>query len=235
MKKTLLLTAAVVVALGAGCADRFKPAAQPQSSAIQQAFQSSTTTFGNVTTTASPSSVTSTKPVVRWDKTEIPWRRVGFTPPTGYWAYSAQGSQAFEIVPGLAPAPGSPDPKIDVFTRRVAEFYTIERDKESFPTWERFELTMAQFACASGDTDETFVTCTDKAANVTRGTLADSLTYVKFTLPSFRKKDKAPMGNHTYFVVRLGPASDHGILVAVLNEKTGVSPTWSLVKSMRMK
>ncbi len=234
MKKTILLTAAVVVALGAGCADRFKPSASQQPSVIQQAFQSSTTTFGNAT--SSVSQATSTSPTAKsWDVTSIPWRRVSFTPPAKYWVYAVEGSQAFELVPGVAPAPGSPDPKIDVFTRRVAEFYPIQRDPSSFPTWERFELTMAQFACASGDTDETFTTCTDTTSNVVHGKTTAGLLYTKFTLPSYRKKDKAFMGNHTYFVVRLGAATEHAVLVTVVNEKTGVAPSMTLVKSMLIK
>src|SRR3989338_1399843 len=133
MKITLLLTAAVVVALGAGCSDRFKPAAQQQPSGIQQAFQSSTTTFGNATT--SVSNATSTSPTAKnWAVMSIPWRHVGFTPPAKYWVYAVEGSQAFELVPGSVPAPGSPDPKIDVFTRRIAEFYPIQRDAATFST-----------------------------------------------------------------------------------------------------
>lgn len=240
MKKTLLLVA-LVVTLGTGCTDRFKTSAPREPVAIQRAFESSTTTFGNAEPALSGaegttvSAASSTTPLVRWDTTSIPWARVTFTPPAKTWVYSADGSRAFQLVPGSAPAPGSPDPKIDVFTRRVAEFNAADRDTVSFPTWERFELTMAQFACASGDTDETFTTCTDKASNVYRGKTAVGLPYTKFTLPSYRKKDKAFMGNHTYFMVRLGAASDHGILVAVLNEKTGVTPAWSLVKSMRIE
>ena len=234
MMKTFLLTLSFVSILGAGCADRFKPAAQPQPSAIQQAFQSSTTTFGNATT--SVSNATSTSPTAKnWAVMSIPWRHVGFTPPAKYWVYAVEGSQAFELVPGSVPAPGSPDPKIDVFTRRIAEFYPIQRDAASFPTWERFELTMAQFACASGDTDETFTSCTDKTTNASQGKTTAGLSYTKFTLPSYRKKDKAFMGNHTYFVVRLGSATEHAVLVTVVNEKTGVAPALSLVKSMKIE
>lgn len=239
--KYSVITLAFLAVLGAGCADRFKPSetkTSPQKVAVEQAFKSSTSTFGEAATSTPPAatSTVAEKPEpVRWDQTEVAWRFVTFSPPIGYWVYSATGSQSFQLVPGKTPAPSYTDPRAEAMLKRVAEFYAVDRDPISFPTWERFELTMAQFACASGDTDETFAACSDKAGNVVRGKTDAGLPYSKFTLPSYRKKDKAFMGNHTYFMVRLGADSDNAILLVVLNEKTGASPAWGLVKSMKMK
>lgn len=234
MKKTFLLTTALLVLLGAGCTDRFRKPEAVTSGAVKQAFEQATSTFGEAATSTSAATSTAAVPV-RWERTEISSRNVSFAPPSGYWVFSSEERGQYYLVPGKPPAQDSPDPSADVLKRQVAEFYPVERNAESFPTWERFELTMAQFACASGDTDETFTSCTDKTIGLVRGKTAAGLPYVKFTLPSYRKQGRAFMGNHTYFMVRLGNASDHAVFVSVLNEKTGVAPAWTLVRNMRIE
>ena len=132
MRNQIIVAFAFFALMGAGCADRFKksePRVSPQKAAVEQAFKSSTSTFGEAATSTSPTATSTaaekSKPV-RWDQTEMPWRMVAFSPPAGYWVYSATGSQSFQLVPGKTPAPSYADPREGAMTERVAEF--VRRD-----------------------------------------------------------------------------------------------------------
>jgi len=195
------------------------------------AFESASPSFGDAATTA-PSEPTDPLP---WDVTWMRARKVGFTPPAGYWVYESELRGEFSLVPGSPPAPGSPDPADEVQHTRVASMIPVMRDAVSFPTWERFRLTMAQFQCASGTTDEDLVICLDKPKNAIAGKTQAGLPYEKFSLEAVRKIDQAPRGLRTFVMVRLGEANDSGVLISVLDETAGAAPALQLAKSMRIQ
>jgi hypothetical protein len=227
--------------MGAGCMDRLKPAPVPRGvqkqEVIQGAFESSTSTLG-VAATSTPAAVTSTAPVVEeprsWNATVIRGRSVGFRAPSGYWVLHSESRGRYYLVPGTVPPPTAPDPSDEVQKTYVATIGDTEMDPVSFPSWERFELTMAQFACTHGTSTETLVICLDKPTNVINGLTDAGLRYKRYTLQSVQKKDQKPVGPETFFMVRLGAQSNYGILVHV-TDPSGMRAATDLVESMRIR
>lgn len=212
LHRTIILACALSV-LGAGCFElrRIESQAPESQSAFDEALEGASSTFGE-----SASTIETTPPEEkRWDVTRIAARKVDFVPSQGMWVYLAENTGQFYIVPGVAPTSGSPDPYEVAVGAAVATMYPVIWDPESFPTWERFALTMAQFACTSGTTDTDFVVCLDDKSQVLSGSTDAGLPYEKFALPSVRKLDQTPQGLRHYIVVRLGSDSEHGILVTV--------------------
>jgi hypothetical protein len=248
--KTLLAASALVL-VGAGCMDRFKPAEQPpvteMRKTIQEAFESTTSTLEAVATSTTPSgtliapaSVTTTlvappKVLVKWDVTGIPAAGVTFTPPAGYWVFNSNDRGQHYLVPGKAPAPGSANPSENAVKTAVAVFNILQRDSYSFPTWDRFELTMGEFACSDGNSPETLIECSDKMSNELRGKTNSGLSFHKFTLPAAKNIDNSPQGTRTYIMVRLGAASDNGLFVNVTDPAKGSTPALALVRSIKVK
>lgn len=234
--RSLVLSFALLAALGVGCADRLRgPAPSPAPSTTEAAFKSSTTTFGAAATSTAAATGTPAAPEPRrWDVTAIPWRQVKFQPSPGTWVYFHEGLKQFFLVAGAAPAPGTPDPVAAVIQNQLAVFYPVQSNAVSFPTWERFEFSMGQLACAEGDTEETLTICSDRATNVFRGKTLAGLPYTQFTLPAYRKKDKAPRGTRAYIIVRLGNASDHAVMLAV-KPALSSAPALALARSLRLE
>jgi hypothetical protein len=247
--KTLIVVSALVL-MGAGCGDRFKPVEQPpvteMRKTIQEAFESTTSTLEAVATSTpsgtliAPASVTTTlvapaKDLVKWDVTGIPAAGVTFTPPAGYWVFNSNDRGQHYLVPGKAPAPGSADPSESAVKTAVAVFNVLQRDTYSFPTWERFELTMGEFACSDGNSPETLIECSDKMSDELRSKTNSGLPFHKFTLPAAKNIDNSPQGTRTYIMVRLGASSDNGLFVNVTDPAKGSTPALALVRSIKVK
>jgi hypothetical protein len=247
MKRTIvktLLAMSALVLVGAGCMNRFKPAPQPpvteMRKTIQEAFKSTTSTLGAAETSPIPASVTTTlvepsKELVKWDVTDIPAAHVTFAPPVGYWVFHSAERGQFYLVPGKVPALGSADPSENVLKTAVAAFSVLQRDPYSFPTWERFELTMGEFACSDGNSPETLIVCSDKTSNNLRGKTNSGLPFHKFTLPATKKIDQSSQGTRTYIMVRFGASSDNGLFVNVTNPAAGSTPALAFVRSIKVK
>jgi hypothetical protein len=212
MKKILLVAAAIAV-LGAGCFEATEPP-KPEEQArtpFGEALENASGDFGEAAT-----SVDATPPEEkRWDTTRIAPRHVTFAPPPGSWVYLAENTGQYYLVPGEAPAPGSPDPFEDVMKRQVASMYPVLRDESSFPNADRFMITMAQFACASGTTEADLVICLGEKKQVASGVSTGGLPYTAFALEAVRKQDQSPLGLRHFVMVWLGPASDHAVLITV--------------------
>lgn len=169
----------------------------------------------------------------KWDRT-VSFNGVAFEAPAGHWVYADETTQTHYVIPGTPPAEGGKDPGPTSIPQSVVVFNPLQNDPNSFPTWERFELTMAQFSCASGSNVEDFLTCTDKPTKVQTGKTAGGLLYRQFTLPVVLQKDKSPRGSKTFIVVRLGANSQEGLLVSMLmDDDRSTIPALELVKSMR--
>jgi len=225
----LVVIAFTLAALGAGCFER-TPAATPISpNDFGAALESATGTFGEAATTTDAMAAEAH----RWDTTGMPELHVGFEAPEGFWVYQSDLYGDYSLVPGAVPEPGSEDPSERVMAKRAASFQGIQRDAVSFPDWERFTITSAQFICVSGTTDEDFILCLDEKLQVTSGKTEGGLSYEKFALQAVRKMDQAPRGLRTYVIVRLGDSSDHGVIFNVL-DAAHVASTVKLAKSMRI-
>jgi hypothetical protein len=234
-----ILIAALVLAVGAGIFFVLRskapqggaPSRNAPPAAIGEAFENASTTFG-----ASDGTATST-PVaepVRWDVKLIKSRHVAFTPPKGYWVYFSQSDFTYWLVKGTPPEAGSPDPVESAFANRVAVIHTAVWDHESFPDWERFETTMAQFDCAEGTTSDNLVTCLDARRNERKGATDAGLPLATFSLNAVLQKDQSPRGTRSYAAVRLGANNDNLILVT-LTDQSAVSAANALAKSMRIE
>jgi hypothetical protein len=239
--KTLIAASALVL-VGAGCMDRLKPRQEApvteMRKTIQEAFKSTTSTFGAPTSTPvteAPSQISPPEKPERWDISEVPAAKTTFVPPAGYWVFHSNERAQFYLVPGTPPAPGSPDPSENAINTSVATFNFVSRDPESFPTWERYELTMGQFACSDGNSKETLIVCTDKTSNDMVGKTNSGLPFHEFTIPAAKKIDNSPQGTRTFIMVRFGASSDKGLFVNVTKAAPGSAPALEFVKSIKVK
>lgn len=192
----------------------------------------------DLATTLTSGGATSTAPAPKaepthWERTSTPGG-VAYTPPKGYWVTIIENLYTSYLIPGTAPAPGSPDPRATEVLKSVATFTELQNDPTSFPTWDRFVVTMAQFGCASGTSDADFVTCSDKKQDVSTGKTDGGLSYEKFSLPATLKKTGASRGVRTYIVVRLADNSNNGIMISVLDESKA-DAALELAKSMKIQ
>lgn len=211
--------------LGAGCVRETSSSLAPTSDDM------TTTLSSNPEGSVASSTPDVVEPTV-WERTETP-TNVKFTAPKGYWVFGIEALRTFYLVPGVASKPGDPDPRVSLAPKAVATFTDVQIDPASFPTWENFEIGMAQFACVSGTTDADFVSCTDKPVNVKTGKTAGGWPYRQFSLPAKLKKTGASQGVRTFIMVRRGEKADIGVLVTVTHERTGVKPALELVQSMK--
>ncbi len=203
----------------------------PPPQEITQAFQQATSTFGVASSTApAPAPIPPTK---RWDVSVIELRHVGFTPPKGYWVYFSESDLSYWLVKGSPPKAGSPDPVASALKNRVAIIHTITWDHDSFPTWDRFVTTMAQFDCAEGTTSENLITCLDVHRNETNGKTVAGLLMESFSLKAVLQVGQAPKGLRAFVVVRLGPQNDDGLLIT-LTDQSAAGAASALAKTMRI-
>jgi hypothetical protein len=202
---------------------------EPPPPEVASAFKEATSTFG-VASSTTPAPIPPTK---RWDVALIAARHVGFTPPKGYWVYYSEAELMYWLVKGTPPKPGSPDPYADALKKRVALIHVIVWQHDSFPTWERFATTMAQFDCAEGTTSDNLITCLDVHRSATSGKTAGGLPYESFSLNAVKQADQSSKGLRAFNVVRLGNANDYGILIAP-TDQSAASAASALAKSMRI-
>lgn len=197
-----------IALLGAGCWGN-APAAPTQTS-------------DEVLNTPTPTTTEEMHPVVvepkQWARTSTP-TGIGFTVPRGYWVAVVEELRMHYLIPGPAPEPGSKDPRPEAIPRAVATFSDLQSDPVSFPTWDSFVYTMAQFSCSSGDAEDALETCTDKRQNVSTGITSGEFPYKKFTLPRILRSTKAARGTTTFFGVEYGEGSIDGLLVTVRDDK----------------
>jgi hypothetical protein len=231
--KRLLIPLFFLILLGAGCSGCFgsgddQAGSAPTASAIEQAFGEDDSTFGNAATSSDNILV---EPKT-WDVDHVYSKHLAFDPPSGYWVYLSEVEHTYWLVPGTPPEPGSEDPAGEIRETRVARMQPITFIPDSFPTWDRFQLTMAQFQCVEGSTEDNLVGCLDEPRNVITGKTVSGLPYEKFEIQAVRKKDQAPQGWRTFIVVRLGAANDHAVLFTIEDEQKGVGPALELAKSM---
>lgn len=185
-----------------------------------------------------PSDTASSTPVVvepkKWDRTSTP-TGIAFDPPAGHWVYALESMRTHYVIPGAAPAVGSEDPGPTSVPRSIALFNDLQNDPKSFPSWEKFEITMAQYGCANGTTEDDFVTCTNKPTVISSGKTVGGFPYREFSLPVVLQKDKSPRGTKTFIVVRFGDKSDNGIMIVpIMDDASGKVPALELAKSMRI-
>jgi len=230
--KRFLIPLLSLALLGAGCfgygLKKEEPSSVPTQSVIEDAFEASTPTFGDAATSSDNILIEPKK----WDVDHIYSKQLAFDAPSGYWVYLSEAERSYWLVPGAVPEQGSEDPAASIFAARAATIYPIRFYPENFPTWERFKLTMAQFQCVEGTTEDDLIGCQDEPRNVISGKTVSGLPYEKFELQAIRKKDQASQGWRTFIVVRLGETSDHGVLMTVKDENRGVGPALELAKSM---
>jgi hypothetical protein len=200
--KRLLIILSIATFIGAGCG---KPTTVSETPSVIGGGTQATTTTEVV------------KDPTRWDRTETPggWK---FTPPNGYWVASIEPLRTLYLIPGVTPKPDSEDPRPTEVPKAIATMTELQNDPTSFPTWERFTVTMAQFGCASGTSEADFVTCSDKKTNVSTGKTAGGFPYEKFSLPATLKKTGASRGLRTFIAIHLADGSNDGIMLSVLNE-----------------
>ena len=222
----LLIVAGLSLSLiGAGCSGAPEP-----SSPLDQMPTAVTSTSGDATSTAHiPVKVES----LRWDRVETP-TGIAFTPPKGYWVYTVEATRTHYIIAGATPVLNSADPWPGAYGKAVASFSDLQNDPASFPTWEGFTATMAQFACTSGSTEDDLVTCTNKPANSSSGTTVGGFPYQQFSLPATLKKTNASQGMKTYIAVRFGQKAQDGVLFTMLSPQ-GLEPALALAKTMKIK
>lgn len=218
--------------LGAGCFGwGAKEEEQPEitKSVIEEAFEGNPDEFA-------VSSTDSEEPEApkRWDVEIIRSKKFAFDPPAGYWVYLSTQDHAYWLVKGTPPEEGSEDPLTSAFEHRVAVIQPLTWDEENFSTWTRFELTMAQFNCVEGTTEENLVGCLDEPLKVVEGRTIGNLPYKKFALQIVRKVDQAPRGTMAFIIVRQGDASDHGVLITV-EDDVALGAALELAKSMHVK
>lgn len=191
----------------------------------------------------STADVVSPEPV-RWDVKNIDVIDESFVPPKGYWVYHVPGRDLYWLVRGEVPTPGSENPFDTALAHRVATIAPAVWYRESFPTWDGFEIAMAQFDCMEGNTEDTAVYCPDvkpKIDSAKKTLLHDP--YRSFTLSAVHRKTSAPAGNRSYIMLRQGTEGEYGILFRILDEsatqsvldlvdsmKTGIAPTVDLVE-----
>jgi len=197
---------------------------------LGQAFSEASTTFGasDGTATTTPAEPT------RWDATLIKSRHVAFTPPKGYWVYFNQGDLTYWLVKGDAPEPGSPDPVASAYEHRVAYIHAATWEHESFPTYERFETTMAQFDCAEGTSDENLTVCLSERKNERKGKTDVGLPMTTFALNAVLQQDQSPKGTRNFAIVRLGAENDN-IIIVTATDQSEAAATNALAKSMRIQ
>ncbi|MBD3251863.1 hypothetical protein GF380_05445 [Candidatus Uhrbacteria bacterium] len=233
MNDRFLLILLTFVLLGAGCFGFGKQndaPGEPTAEAIEDAFEHSSTTFGMAPTNTDALLV---EPP-RWDVEEIYSKHIAFDPPAGYWVYLSEFDRSYWIVPGTPPDVGSEDPGPEIEASRIATMYPVNYDPESFPTWERFKLTMSQFQCVDGTGPEDIVGCLDEPLNVKRGKTVTGLPYESYTLQLIRKKDQAAMGVRKFIMVRMGEANSNGVLIVIDPEQDALGPALELATSMRV-
>lgn len=154
----------------------------------------------------------------RWDRTETP-TGIKFTVPKGYWVAVIENTRTHYLIPGEPPEPGSPDPRPEAVPRAVASIADLQNDPVSFPTWEGFELTAAQFSCTTGTTPEDFTVCRDTPKSMTTGRTEGDFPYRKFSLPRVLQSTGASRGTQTFISVQFGDGSNDGMLVAILDDR----------------
>jgi hypothetical protein len=159
---------------------------------------------------------------------------VAFTAPKGYWVYSSANDLSYWLVKGAPPKPGSPDPMTSALEQRVAIIHPIVWDHDSFPTYERFITTMAQFDCVEGTTSENLVSCLDIHRHSTTGKTTSGLPFEAFSLDAIQKSDKASKGSRAFVAIRLGADNDSAILLTLTDQKVA-SVALDLAKSMRIE
>jgi hypothetical protein len=233
--KRLIIPFLFFVLLGAGCSGCFdfgskkEEQAPVSKSAIEQAFESSDSEFGSAATSVEDILV---EPK-RWDVDHIYSKKLAFDPPNGHWVYLSETEHNYWIVRGAAPQAGSEDPAESARASRIAVISPIQFSPSSFPTWDRFRVTMAQFMCVEGTSEQDLVGCLDEPKNVIAGKTVSGLPYEKFELDLVRKIDQQNLGRRIFIVVRLGQANDHGVLIT-LEKDDGIGPALELAKSMRI-
>ncbi len=216
MSFRLLMLSAAFVLIGAGCgtppAEPMDPAVPITPSSTERGVQESRTT---------------------WAATRIPLRGIVFTPPQGYWVYFYESANMYLLVPGEPPSPDAPDPKDVVVEQAVGSFAEIRTDPASFPTWERFELTVAQFSCPEISTPEDPLACTDQATIIASDVDRD-MPYRAFSLPLQNRDTGVRRGSRTFVVLRQSRQSDFGFFFRIPDPKN-LPAILALVRSMRVE
>jgi hypothetical protein len=226
--KRLLIPLFLFVLLGAGCFGSGSDTKSPEASPVKKAFESGNSEFGNAAT----SSVAVSEPKV-WSADGIYSKQLTFDSPKGYWVYQSEMEHDYWLIPGEVPEPGSDDPANDIRDTRVATVYPLQFIPDSFPTWDRFKIAMAQFQCVEGTTEDNLIGCLSKPSGTVTGETISGLPYESFKLQVVRQKDQAPQGWQTYIVVRLGEENDHGVLIAV-DDDAAMASVVQFAKSMRI-
>ncbi len=212
---------------GHGSAQTVVTAKSSISNQVAQTLSNASTTFGNASTSTVPAAP------ARWDATVIASRHVAFTAPTGYWVYFAQNDLSYWLVKGTAPKPGSPDPIASALAHRVAIIHPSVWDHDSFPTYERFATTMAQFDCVSGVTANDLISCLDTRHQAVSGKTVAGLPFEAFSLEAIQKSNKASKGMRAFVVVRLGVENDNIILLTPTDQRAA-NAVLQLAKSMKI-
>lgn len=170
---------------------------------------------------------------VRWDVENIDVIDESFVPPKGYWVYHVPGRDLYWLVRGEVPAIGSENPFDTALTHRVATIAPAVWYRESFPTWEGFEIAMAQFDCMEGDTEDTAVSCPDTKPKIdsSKKTLTND-PYRQFTLSAVYRKTSESAGDRSYIMLRQGAEGEYGILFRIL-DPSAAQAVLDLVESMK--
>lgn len=168
-----------------------------------------------------------------WTETRIPNRGIVFAPPEGYWVYFLEAANMFLLVPGEPPAPGSPDPRDELLDHAVASFTEVRTDPASVPTWEQFELVVAQLACPEVSMPDDPVSCPDTAATLASDAMGD-MPWRAYSLPLRNTNTNASRGSRTFVMVRQSRESDFGLFFRV-PDPANLAATLALVRSLKVE
>ena len=170
---------------------------------------------------------------LQWAWVDIPWRSSRFTPPPGHWVYFARWKREFLILPGEPLPLGAPAPDEEALYNQAAVIITEAYfDQQSFSSWEEMELTMAEFACARGTTEEDFTLCRREPSGSVQGMNPFGLPYRSFILPKVSYQTKESLGVAPFTVVRLGPNGTFALVFYAVDPVRGPSLMRAMAQSL---
>jgi hypothetical protein len=151
---------------------------------------------------------------MQWSWTEIPWHLTRFTVPEGHWVYFSRWNREFLVIPGEPLYEGAPEPnEEELYKKAVIIFNDAYFEKESFVSWDRFMLTLAEFGCARGTSEADYVLCDDEPVRRSSGTTPVG-AYTSFALPKRSYATQESLGVAPFIMVQLGVKEQrYGILI----------------------
>jgi len=168
----------------------------------------------------------------QWAWDDMPWRLTDFVVPRGHWVYFSRWNREFLVIPGTALPEGAPAPDEDaLYAQAVVIFNDAYFDQESFSSWERFSLTMAEFGCARGTSEEDYVLCDATPVRQSSGNTPVG-PYTSFSLSKRAYATQASLGFAPFTMVRLGQEGLFGILFYAQDASRGTPLMQQMVATL---